>query len=89
MERAKKRETATEPKRSSIQKVALTTYLVSVSAHGDAESTGKTEISKLDHAILVDEQVLGLQIAMQNSVRMAVRQTGQKLVHVALVKVFS
>lgn len=59
---------------------------MSVSAHWNAESTCKTKVCKFDHAFLVDEQVLRLQIAMQNSVGMTVGQTGQELVHVALNK---
>jgi hypothetical protein len=45
---------------------------VGVCAQGNTESAGQTEISKLEIAVLVNQQVLGLQVAMQDAVGMAV-----------------
>lgn len=48
---------------------------------GDSEGSGKTEIGELQLAFVVDEEVLGLQVAVQDSVRMAEVNALEKLVH--------
>jgi hypothetical protein len=45
---------------------------VGVCAERNTKSAGQTEISELEVAVLVDQQVLGLQVAMQDTVGMAV-----------------
>lgn len=45
------------------------------------EGAGKTEISKLEVAVLIDQQVLRLQIAVQNAVSVAVAHTLAQLHH--------
>lgn len=55
--------------------------LVRVCAQGDAERAGKTEISQLEVSLAVDEEVLGLEIAVQNAVAMAVAHAVAQLVH--------
>lgn len=56
-------------------------YLVSVSAKGNTERSGKTEIGQLQVAFTVNQQVLGLQVTVQNSVAMAVSDALNKLGH--------
>ena len=50
----------------------------------DAECPGEAEVGKLDVAVLVDEQVLRLQIAVEDPVRVAELDPGEELPHVAL-----
>jgi hypothetical protein len=47
---------------------------VRVRAQGDAERPGKTKVGELEVVPLVDQQILRLQVAMQDPVRMAVQQ---------------
>lgn len=56
-------------------------YLVGVGAERDTEGSCQTEVSELEVALLVDEQVLGLQVAMKDAVGVAVADTGAQLVH--------
>lgn len=56
-------------------------YLVSVGAQRHTKGSGKTEISQLEVALLVDEQVLRLQITVEDSVRVAVTDALAKLGH--------
>jgi hypothetical protein len=53
---------------------------VSVGADGDAESTGESEIGKLEVAIAVDEKVLRLQVTVKNTVRVAESDSTEHLV---------
>jgi hypothetical protein len=53
---------------------------VGVGADGDAESAGKSEVGKFEIAVTVDEKVLGLQIAVKNSVRVAKSNSTEHLV---------
>lgn len=48
------------------------TYLVCVGSQRNAECSGQTEISQLQVSSLVNEQILRLEIAVQDSVGMAV-----------------
>jgi len=54
------------------------------SATWDAKCPGKSEVSELDASVYVDEQILGLEVTMDHSVAVAVRQTLQQLVQVTL-----
>ena len=51
-----------------------------VRSHRDAESARKTEIRKLEVVTGIDKQILRLEIAMENPVRMAVQQARIELV---------
>lgn len=55
--------------------------LVGVGAQGDTEGAGKTEIRQLEVTLAVDQQVLGLEVAVQNTVAVAVSDAGAKLPH--------
>ena len=53
---------------------------VSVSLNWKTESASKTEISKLNHSILVNQQVLWLQISVHHTVSVAVSGTLKNLI---------
>jgi hypothetical protein len=59
-------------------------YLVRVVAQRDAKCTRQTKVSQLQISILVNEQVLRLQIAVENSVRVAKGNAANELSQVAL-----
>ena len=50
----------------------------------DSKGTGKTEICQLEQAFSIDEQILGLQVAMKYFVPMALFNAIKKLVQVFL-----
>lgn len=52
-----------------------------VGAQRHAKGTGKTEISELEVTLLVDQEVLGLEIAVEDTVGVAVLDTVAKLEH--------
>lgn len=52
-----------------------------VGAEGNTESARETKISELEVSLLVDEQVLGLQVAMKDAMSVAVSDTGAELRH--------
>lgn len=54
-------------------------YLVGISPHGNTKRPRQAEICKLEVVAFVDQQVLGLEIAMKDSVRMAIKETGTEL----------
>ena len=58
--------------------------LVGVGADGEGEGAGEAEVGELDGAAVVDEQVLRLEVAVEDAVRVAVRDARQQLLHVAL-----
>ena len=58
--------------------------LVRVDAYGNAEGARQAEVGQLDHAVLVDEQVLRLEIAMHGASLMAVEYALCDLMEVAL-----
>jgi hypothetical protein len=64
-------------------------YLVGVGAQGDTKGSCQTEISKLKVTLLVNEQVLGLQVAVQDAMRVAVADTSAQLVHELLDHCFA
>ena len=47
---------------------------MSVRSHGNAECSRKTEVSKLEVVIFIDQQILWLEVAMEDAVRMTVQQ---------------
>ena len=52
-----------------------------VGAEGDTKGSGETEVGELEVAFLVDEQVLGLQVAVEHAVLVAEGNALQQLVH--------
>ena len=54
-------------------KIKKDTYLVRVRAHGDAKRAGEPKIGQLEVVPLVDEEILRLEVAMQDPVRVAVQ----------------
>ena len=55
--------------------------LVGVGAQGDAEGAGETKIGKLQVAVAVDEQILGLEVAVKHTMAVAVANTVAQLAH--------
>jgi len=55
--------------------------LVGVGAKGDAEGAGETEIGELEVSILVNKKVLGLEVAVKNTVGVAVADAVAELPH--------
>jgi hypothetical protein len=51
-----------------------------IRAHGDANSSRQAKISELEAAVLVNEQILGLQIAVQDAVGVTKVQSLDELV---------
>lgn len=51
-----------------------------VCAEGDAKGASETEITDLEVSVLVDEQVLRLEVAVKDTVGMAVADAGEQLV---------
>jgi hypothetical protein len=47
---------------------------VSISPHWNAESSSQPKVRKLEIIILINQEILGLQVAMKDSVGMAVQQ---------------
>ena len=55
-------------------------YLVRIRAHGNAERASQPEVCKLEVVVdCVDEQILWLEVAVQDTVCMAVEQTRRQL----------
>ena len=54
---------------------------VGVRTQGNAESTREAEVGELEVAVTVDEQVLGLQVAVENTVAVAVANAVAQLAH--------
>jgi hypothetical protein len=59
-------------------------HLVRVGAHGDHKGARQAKVGELEHAALVHEQVLRLEVAVHDAARVAVVHAGQHLVHQAL-----
>ena len=51
-----------------------------IGSHGNTKCTGETEIGELEIIVLVNEQILGLEITMEDSMAMAVQEAGVELV---------
>ena len=52
-----------------------------VGPQGDTKRAGQAKVGKLQVALLVNEQVLRLQVAMQDAVAVAVSDAGAELLH--------
>lgn len=63
---------------------ALAAYLVGVCANRDVEGTSQAEVGELQVAALVYQDVLRLQIAVQDAVRVAEGDAPKQLVYVGL-----
>lgn len=59
-------------------------YLVGVGAQGHPEGSSQSEVSQLDGAQLIDEQILGLQVSVDDPMRVAEIHPLQQLEEVAL-----
>lgn len=46
----------------------MQSYLMRICPHGDTESSGESKVRKLEVVILVDQQILGLQVAVKDTV---------------------
>ena len=55
-------------------------HLVRVRSHGNAERARKPEVGELEVVIRIDQQILRLEVAMQDAVRVAIEQPGRQLV---------
>ena len=60
------------------------THLVSVCADWNAKGAGQSKVGQLDEAIMVDEQVLGLKIAVKDAASVAEVNALEELEHVGL-----
>lgn len=54
-------------------------YLVGISPHGNTKRPRQAEICELEVIALVNQQVLGFEVAMKDSVRMAVEEPRTEL----------
>jgi hypothetical protein len=52
---------------------------VGISPHGNTKRPRQAEICKLEVVTFVDQQVLGLEIPMEDSVRVAIKEPGAEL----------
>lgn len=57
-----------------------------VGSDGDAEGASQPKVCELDHALGIDQQVLGFEIAVKHTVLVAVFEAAKQLIHVALHK---
>lgn len=48
------------------------TYLMSICSHGNAKRPRESEISQLEVVMLIDEQILGFEVSVQDSMGMTV-----------------
>lgn len=60
-----------------------------ISSHGNTKRTSQPEISELEVVILVNQQILGLQITMEDPVSMTVKQSRVELMREFLFSVIS
>ena len=51
-----------------------------IGSHGNTKGTGQTKVGKLQVVSLINEQVLGLEIAVENPVGVAIKQSRVELV---------
>lgn len=54
-------------------------YLVSVSSHGNTEGSGKSKICQFQVVILINEKILRFEVAMQDTMRVAVKESRSEL----------
>ena len=50
------------------------TYLMGISSHGYTKRASQPEISELEVVILVNQQILGLQVSVEDPMRVTVKQ---------------
>jgi len=62
----------------------LAHYLVCIISNGYTKSSGESKISHFDVSFRIDEEILGLEVTMKDSVCVAVSYTFQQLVAVTL-----
>jgi hypothetical protein len=67
-----------EPTNQSVAELKAT-YLMGISSHRNTKGPGKSEISQFQVVALVDEEVLRLEVAMKNPMRMTIEKTGGQL----------
>lgn len=60
---------------------------MSVLTKGNAKGTRQTKVGNLDDTLVVEQQILGLQIAMNDTTRMTKDQTVENLLEIALEKI--
>lgn len=53
--------------------------LVGVDSHGNSKHSAKSEVSYLDDSILIDQEILRLQVAVEHSSAMAIQNSLQNL----------
>ena len=53
---------------------------MSVRSHGNAECSRKTEVSKLEVVIFIDQQILRLEVAMEDTMAVAVTQASGEMI---------
>ena len=53
---------------------------MSVRSHGNPERSRKTEVSKLEVVIFIDQQILRLEVAMEDAVGVTVECAAEELV---------
>ena len=63
---------------------AVVLYLMCVDPHWDPEGPSQPKVGQFDDALVVDEQVLGLQVSVQNPSAVTEQDPLQDLVQVAL-----
>lgn len=63
---------------------AFVLYLMGVHPHRHAESPSQPKVSQFNDPLVVNEQVLGLQVSVQNSPAVTEQDTLQDLVQVTL-----
>lgn len=59
-------------------------HLVRVGANGDGERAGQAKVRELEDTGAVDQQVLGLEVAVHDAMRVAVGDAADELVQIAL-----
>ena len=52
-----------------------------VGSEGDTKGPGQAEVGQLEVALAIDKEVLGLEVAMEDAVAVAVADTGTELAH--------
>lgn len=85
--RARRRETGSSRRRGELDRGRCTVSeprniarLVRVSPQGDSESPSESEVGELEVTLLVDEEVLGLKIAVKNAVGVEVVNSLDELI---------
>ena len=61
-------------------------HLVSVHTDRDTEGPGQTEVSNLDAAVLVNQEILGLHVSVENSPLVTEQDALQQLKRIKLIQ---